>query len=85
MSFITVNNENTNLNRCDFTVDDLQIVNAATHGAAAITLSPEMTDDLKSQVDLCKKHQLEPIVMIKNAEEGMFIKEYISYFHLTHC
>jgi indole-3-glycerol phosphate synthase len=51
-------------------VDDLQIINAATHGAAAITLSPEMTDDLKAQIELCKTHKLEPIVMIKTEEEG---------------
>jgi hypothetical protein len=58
------------LQRCDFTVDDIQIVNAAAHGASAITLSPEMTDDLKSQVDLCKKHGIEPLVMIKSVEDG---------------
>lgn len=45
-------------------------MNAAAHGAAAITLSPDMTDDLKSQVDTCKKHNVEAIVMIRSAEEG---------------
>lgn len=73
-----------NAHRCDFTVDDLQIVNAATHGAAAITLSPEMTDDLKSQVDLCKKHHLEPIVMIRTAEEGVFINYRTSHILLPY-
>ena len=56
--------------RCDFTVDDLQIINAATHGASAITLSGEMTDDLKAQIDACKKYNVEPLIMIKTAEEG---------------
>ena len=56
--------------RCDFTVDDLQIINAATHGASAITLSGEMTDDLKAQIEACKKYNVEPLVMIKTAEEG---------------
>ena len=46
-------------------------MNAATHGAAAITLSPDMTDDLKAQVDTCKKHKMEAIVMIRSTEEGM--------------
>ena len=50
-------------NRCDFTVDDLQIINAATHGASAITLSGEMTDDLKAQIDTCKKYNVEPLIM----------------------
>jgi indole-3-glycerol phosphate synthase len=58
------------LHRCDFTVDGIQIVNAAANGASAITLSSEMTDDLKSQVDLCKKHEIEPLVMIKSVEDG---------------
>ena len=58
--------------RCDFTVDDIQIINAAAHGASAITLSPEMTVDLKSQVDLCKKHGMEALVMIKSVEDGAF-------------
>lgn len=65
--------------RCDFTVDDLQIVNAATHGAAAITLSPDMTDDLKSQVDMCKKHNMEAIVMIRSTEEGASTSALIHY------
>mmetsp|Transcript_1673 Transcript_1673/g.1825 ORF Transcript_1673/g.1825 Transcript_1673/m.1825 type:complete len:369 (-) Transcript_1673:49-1155(-) len=56
---------------CDFIVEDLQIINAATHGAAAITLSPEMTSDLKAQVDLCHQYKIEPIAMIKTVEEGL--------------
>jgi hypothetical protein len=56
---------------CDFIVEDLQIINAATHGAAAITLYPEMTSDLKAQVDLCQQYKVEPIAMIKTVEEGL--------------
>jgi hypothetical protein len=43
-----------------------------------------MTDDLKSQVDLCKKHSLEPIVMIRTAEEGLFISYRTSYILLPY-
>ena len=54
----------------DFIVDDVQILDAAAHGAAAITLYPDYGESLAAQIALCKKHQLEPVVMIKSVEEG---------------
>ena len=54
----------------DFIVSDVQILHAAAHGAAAITLYPDYGESLAAQITMCKKHQLEPIVMIKNVEEG---------------
>ena len=29
-----------------------------------------MTEDLKAQIDVCKKYEIEPLIMIKTAEEG---------------
>ena len=54
----------------DFIVDDIQIIQAASLGAAAVTLYPEYLTDLKASVDLCRKHEMEPIAMIKNVEDG---------------
>lgn len=54
----------------DFIVDDVQILHAASHGAAAVTLYPDYGESLAAQITLCKKNKMEPIVMIKSVEEG---------------
>ena len=55
----------------DFIVDDVQLMNAAAHGAAAVTLYPEYAPaSLEAQVKLCKQHDMEPIIMVKNMEES---------------
>ena len=42
-----------------------------------------MTDDLKAQIDACKKYNVEPLIMIKTAEEGknLFIYLFILYIY----
>jgi len=59
----------------DFVVDDIQIEQACAVGAAAITLTPELTDNLAGQVAHCKKLNIEPIVMVKSLEEGLLAVE----------
>ena len=59
----------------DFVVDNIQITQASAIGAAAITLTPELTDNLADQVAYCKKLNIEPIVMAKTVEEGQLAVE----------
>lgn len=54
----------------DIIVHPIQIAHAAAHGGSAITLWPEMTDDLKGFVEYANSLGIEPIVMIKSQEEG---------------
>lgn len=55
----------------DYIVDDIQIVQAAAYGAAALTLDPEvLAGDLEQKVNVCRKYKVEPIVLIKSLEEG---------------
>ena len=68
----------------DFIVDNIQIALAASAGAAAITLSPELcecnNDLLQSQVDFCKELNVEPVMLVKNEEEvnvSILIYKYI--------
>ena len=59
----------------DFIVDNIQIEQAAAVGAAAVTLTPELTDNLDEQIAHCKKLNIEPIVMVKTLEEGKLAVE----------
>lgn len=59
----------------DFVVDNIQIEQACALGAAAITLTPEITDNLADQVSYCKKLKIEPIVLVKTLEEGLLAIE----------
>ena len=54
----------------DVVVDKIQISQAAALGGAAVTLWPEVTNNLAEFVDHSKKVSIEPIVMVKNMEEG---------------
>ena len=54
----------------DFIVDNIQIAQAGALGVAALTLTPELSDDLAGQVAYCKKLNIEPIVMAKDLKEG---------------
>eukprot|EP01035_Chromulina_nebulosa_P035633 gene35633-47920_t len=54
----------------DIIVHKVQITQAAAHGGAAVTLWPEMADNLKDLVDHSKQLNIEPIVMIKSIEDG---------------
>ena len=55
----------------DFIIDDIQIILAGANGAAAVTLYPEYSPDLNSHVNLCKAHNIEPIIMVRNVEDGL--------------
>eukprot|EP00607_Mallomonas_marina_P002864 CAMPEP_0182428396 /NCGR_PEP_ID=MMETSP1167-20130531/22824_1 /TAXON_ID=2988 /ORGANISM="Mallomonas Sp, Strain CCMP3275" /LENGTH=247 /DNA_ID=CAMNT_0024611287 /DNA_START=359 /DNA_END=1102 /DNA_ORIENTATION=+ len=50
----------------DFIVDKIQIAQAASLGASAITLHPELIEDLKSFIDYCKVFNIEAVVMVKD-------------------
>jgi indole-3-glycerol phosphate synthase len=54
----------------DVVVDDIQILQAASNGAAAMVLCGDWTDNLAGQVKLAKEHLIEPIVLVKNIEEA---------------
>lgn len=54
----------------DLVVDEIQITQAASLGAAAITIQSELVDDLSKVLKYCEKVGVEPIVFIKNVEEG---------------
>ena len=55
----------------DYIVHTIQIAHAACYGAAAITLYPELIDsELSDYVQECKKHKIEPIVLVKNVQEA---------------
>ena len=66
----------------DHIVDNLQIAHAGSMGASAITLNPDITDDLKEQVQYCKNLDIEPIVMIRSVEDG---ETALSYGAKTLC
>jgi len=59
----------------DFIVDNIQIAQAGALGVAALTLTPELSDDLAGQVAYCKKLNIEPIVMAKDLAEGKLAVE----------
>jgi len=50
----------------DFIVDKLQIALAASSGAGAITIYPELIDDLPDFVAYCNELNIEPVVMVKD-------------------
>jgi indole-3-glycerol phosphate synthase len=54
----------------DIIIDKVQITQAAAHGGAAVTLWPDMSDNMKEFVDYSKQMNIEPIVMIKSIEDG---------------
>ena len=51
-------------------IDEIQIILASAVGASAITIDPEMTDDLSHLIKSSRDHKLEPIILIKNIEEA---------------
>lgn len=57
----------------DFIVHPLQITLAASCGAAAITLSPELLENdgsnLKEQIELCKSLNVEPAIFVKSESD----------------
>jgi indole-3-glycerol phosphate synthase len=56
----------------DLVVDKIQIAQAAAYGAAAITLTPDITEDLVGLVEYCEKLKIEPIVFVKDLNQGFF-------------
>ena len=53
----------------DFIIDKIQIAQAACHGAAAITLNPEFSDDLDGLVAYAKELNIEPVILVKSEKE----------------
>lgn len=54
----------------DFVFSELQINHAVSLGAAAVTIHPDYTDDLKSLVSYCVKMKIEPIILVENVHHG---------------
>jgi indole-3-glycerol phosphate synthase len=54
----------------DIIVDDIQIVQAASVGAAAITLQPDLADNLAASIKLAREHHMEPIALARTLEEA---------------
>lgn len=59
----------------DVVVDKIQVIHAASLGASAITLHPYYSqapgEGLQDFVQSCKQHNVEPIVMVGNVQEGL--------------
>eukprot|EP01036_Dinobryon_divergens_P006123 gene6123-8122_t len=49
----------------DFVVDKIQIAQAASLGAGAVTLHADLIDDLSSFVSYAKELNIEPVILIK--------------------
>jgi len=54
----------------DYVFSELQINLAVSLGAAAVTIHPDYTDDLKSLVSYCFKMKIEPIILAENVNHG---------------
>jgi indole-3-glycerol phosphate synthase len=54
----------------DLIIDNIQVTYAAALGAAAIVLQPELLSDFQDTINHCKSMHIEPIVLIKNLQEG---------------
>lgn len=54
----------------DIIIHKVQITQAAALGGAAVTIWPDMADNMKELVDYSQQMNIEPIVMIKSIEDG---------------